>query len=455
MGEPDVLSREAAIGNMVVSRDSTYWVERLVANMLGRHWLGARFKGGDGLVLLQLMLAVHRAHSDGLLLTMKDAMRAVGADHITTAQRYVAVAQELGHLETKREEHRAVRDQRMVLLVPTKLGLVTVDREIEQLKDWVGRVARMGSNDQGIADHIRAALSDKPRIPIEEMDRSLPSDLLTDGELMLVSGTAASEQALPGGARFRTFSQERTVRRWIEAYSETLRLVEDNIPALTRRLTCYEWTGQWQAALDDAVKLEALGCTFLTDVKARLKINLERYDDALSDLDQLVDKKVLFKSYAVWWERARAFYGKRDYEAALIELARLAEEWKSERKKALLAEAEFTEAGDFEWVRLRGLCYEQLGNTSDAVRDFEACREMARQELKESQELLASGEKGASQAQWTISKSKQRIVEMTSRIENLAKVVNKDGVKAVKPVGKAPVAKTARVKKVKLQPRAR
>src|SRR5262245_39265067 len=57
-------------------------IPTLLLNFAERVWFGGRLKGAEGLAVMRLMIAVNRALKDGLLLTMKDATRSIGVDHI-------------------------------------------------------------------------------------------------------------------------------------------------------------------------------------------------------------------------------------------------------------------------------------------------------------------------------------------------------------------------------------
>src|SRR5262245_8959871 len=87
-------------------------------NFLGREWFGGSVKGAEALTFAHMIFSLYTVQRQGLLMSKKDVMRAIGAEHVTTAKRYADIGVKLGMLRLAKAE----MDQRVELVILTDHG---------------------------------------------------------------------------------------------------------------------------------------------------------------------------------------------------------------------------------------------------------------------------------------------------------------------------------------------
>ena len=237
-------------------------------NFLGRNWFdldaklppARRLTQADKLTFVRLMITLYAVQKQGLLLSKKDVMRAIDAEHISTAKRYTDLGVTLGFVTTR----KAKLDTRIQLLYLTEAGQRAVERELEVLTKaarWL--VADLSEN---LADHSKSyELRDSITVEPPKLEQlAIVNDELRKpppGTVPPMRGRALASE----GAReawLKAFVQARqryrplTALRWVAAYSEILEFDPRNREALDAREQNNErLLGNLNAALEDADKL--------------------------------------------------------------------------------------------------------------------------------------------------------------------------------------------------------
>ena len=285
-------------------------VEAFCVHLIGRDWFGGKLTMGEGLPLLKLMLTVKGAYERGLLLTKKDARRVLEAEHAATMRRYLALADDLGLIELVGSE----LDKRAEYIVPTELGLQKLAEEIEGVElavNWLRTKQDLEHwpKEAGYGKEWQEtwAKSYKMEEQIDVSGMEL-TELSTLSDPLKMSPEAGRPDSL---------------RRWVAAYSETLRILPDRTEVLAYRCEQLMHARAWEQALADALELEKHHPGEYVGRLSTIYLGLGRYDDAAraatASLKKFPDNSSLLL------ERARAYIGKERWKSALKDLDRFVE----------------------------------------------------------------------------------------------------------------------------------
>jgi tetratricopeptide (TPR) repeat protein len=304
-------------------------------NFLGRDWFGAGLKGSEALTFARLMLAMYAVQAQGLLMSKKDAMRAIGAEHVATTKRYADLAVDRGMLRIETSQ----LDRRVELLVLTEAGVRAVEKELETISHTIQWVEAARGRGSARAHELHRSITvSPPRL-----------EQLTIVDDPLPPPSQSPDQGLPE----RPPAPPKTFARYNAAYSETLRLIPNNFPALNSRLENYRWLGEYENALADANRLEELQPGNHLARRADIYVQLEKFDLAIADIDRLMQLEPGTKYPRI--TRAKAYAGKGEWQAALDDIRAVYED---------------QEKGLDDVVRLRGFAHAALGHTEAALEDL-------------------------------------------------------------------------------------
>ena len=350
-------------------------VLRFCLNFLGRNWFGTTLKGAEAVTFTQLMLTVYLVQRKGFLLSKKDAMRAIGAEQVTTAKRLVDAAVELGMLRVEKSK----RDRRVELLVPTDTGLEIIEKELgvmEEAIHWAElRLAEGHAHEahfavRGDPKAPRLKLSDE-HPPSYEFEHSITVEPPRLEELLLINDPFAGQ----GGPQ--------TFTRYIDAYTETLRLMPNNVHALEERARLYERIDRHDWALADInLLMELRPDQYLAD-RARVHLAMDQYDDAIADITRLLELKPELAPRDI---RARAYACKGDWQHALEDFDAAVKEVEGMFKEPIVLPE--LRAG-------RGFAHAALGHFDEALVDLETAYERVARFQKGHEESLKVLERSA------------------------------------------------------------
>lgn len=337
-------------------------------NFLDRNWFGLKLPPPEAMMLVRLLTKVYAVQKQGLLMSKKDVMRAIGAEHISTVTRYTQIAEKLGFLKMGKAE----LDSRLQLFFLTPEGERAVERELEEITKSAQWLLAELSEDAD--DRVRA----------HELRSSITVDPPTLGELTLVADKLVRVPANRSGTdeyRFRPL----TARRWLAAYGETLNFDANNRNALDARSeTAAGLVGDYKTAMEDLDKLVKIDPAYLAR-RARLHEDLGNHDEAIADIDRLCELRPNAEFPAWRITRAKAFAAKGNWRKANADL------------EAVFAHDIVKDtSGPYDWTLLRGLVLAKLGRAREAIPWLEKTAEaleryagMYQEELERAEPLLS------------------------------------------------------------------
>ena len=323
-------------------------IVRFALNFLGRDWLSSGLKGVEALTFAQLMFSLYAVQNEGVLMSKKDAMRAIGAEHVATIKRYADLAVDLGMLRVEKSK----LDERVQLLVLTEKGLAIIENELKiitQAVDWVqNAVAYKLNSDEGA------------RKRAEAVESSITVRLPSLDELTLVADPLGGSRS--GADPLKT--NPKTFARWVNAYSETLRIIPNDIRALSSRAQYHWHTGHYAEALADYQKLNELQPDRWHGVLAEAFYENGNYRAAIEAITRHIEKT------EDDFTRAHGHVSRGKYFAAQGD-------WRKVMDDLQAAEKAYPGGESSEWRRLRGLASAALGDHEQALADLQPLYEEA------------------------------------------------------------------------------
>jgi tetratricopeptide (TPR) repeat protein len=328
---------------------------RFCLNFLGRNWFGTTLKGAEAVAFTQLMLTIYLVQRQGFLLSKKDAMRAIGAEQVTTAKRYVDAAVELGMLRVEKSK----RDRRVELLVPTQAGLQIIEKELKAVEETIHWAETRLAEQYEHEAHF--SVREAPEPPRLKLSDNAP--ISYDFESAITVEPPRLEELLLVNDPFAGQGGPQTFTRYIEAYTETLRLMPENVYALEERARLYGRIGRHDKALADMNRLmELRPDQYLTD-RARVYLEMDRYDEAIADVTRLMELKPELAPRAL---RAQAYARKGEWQGALEDFDAAIKEVEEMFKEPVVVPEVW--AG-------RGTAHAALGHFDEALADLEKAYE--------------------------------------------------------------------------------
>jgi tetratricopeptide (TPR) repeat protein len=329
-------------------------------NFLERDWFGAGLKGEESLTLARLLLTVYGAQCQGLLISKKDAMRAIGAEHVSTTKRYADIALQLGILKLE----KSAIDRRVELLVPTDVGIRMIEKELDTIAETIRWAAAEFANDWSKASELKGSISSHP-LRLEEL--TLVADPFTPRPERHGQPRKTEEQDNVTKQMIMQLEQAQEARprshaRWIAAYSETIRLMPSNVLALDARSEAYKFLGDYEKALADVNRMEELQPGKWLVRRAYILNALRRYDAAIADMSRAIELEPEMREPRI--NRAEAYVETEEWQLALKDLD-------------YVMEPEGTREYPPDWVRLRGYARVGVGQIKEAIDDLEyvLCRQ--------------------------------------------------------------------------------
>lgn len=178
-------------------------------------------------------------------MSKKDALRAMGVDHLATAQKYIALAHDANLITIERSK----LDARVYLLVPTAKGIGTIEGELDRIHTDHQWAQACLDFDEDRAEELRPDLSFHPAFRDDPV-----------GVPEVIKSSAFGSDA----------------EREIALYSETLEHAPSNVDARLHRAMLLENAGQYHKAIDDLEYLRTYGQGDGSGVLLRLaKCNLK------------------------------------------------------------------------------------------------------------------------------------------------------------------------------------
>lgn len=241
-------------------------LHELVPLFTRRRWFGLGHDAPNPEIVAALLFSLYRAYGNGILLSKKDAMKAMGVEHLATAQKYVTfVTTQMGAVRVERSNV----DARIDLLILTPEGIRRVEAEL----------------DQALVDHQWVQVN----LEHNNTRREELEPLVTpheDGEFEF--GEIASLGAHPSDQG-----------RLIQALSETLRHVPDHWIARMFLCKLLRFAGRYEEALErlreahDTCSGERLADVY--SMEADLSKLSGKLDDALQSLSAALEalKKIV------------------------------------------------------------------------------------------------------------------------------------------------------------------
>lgn len=328
-------------------------------NFFGRDWFGARLKGSDATAFTQLMLTIYICQLHGLLLSKKDAMRAIQAEHVTTAQRYADIAVSLGLITIEKSK----LDGRIQLLVPTRTGIAKVEKELGAIAKAMKWAAAEEARNFDEARALHDAISVEPP-KLEQL--ALVADAFLHVE------EPREKLKLPPLHTKKAPPPPRTMERYVEVYTETLEHIEGCVPALDARCEAYMYLGKYHDALNDAEQLIRLQPGKYLARRALLYVRTKQPDKAIADYNVVIQHEPDFARFFML--RAEAFLQKEDWGSALRDVEQV-----------------MKDAAGFFPVRvqqIRAVALLQLQRLEDALAEFKAVRERIANDVEDSDEAI-------------------------------------------------------------------
>lgn len=229
-------------------------------SFLVHDWFGAALKGTERLTLTALILTLAAEQGRGMLTSKKAAMRAIGAEHVSTLKRYTDLATQMGLVKIE----KAKADRRVELLILTELGQKLVATELTKMQDLM-------------------------QWAIHTKSKSLPPDTVPNAPDALSFPTAPrssflAEQiaAIDFDAEPATFAPQMK-RRLIVVYTETLRVFPKHEAALRGRAETYSELGDFVAAIRDYTILVELDRRKYLNQLAIAHYHAKNYTDAITE----------------------------------------------------------------------------------------------------------------------------------------------------------------------------
>jgi DNA-binding MarR family transcriptional regulator len=341
-------------------------------SFLRRDWFGSKLEGAEALTFTLLMLTIYGVQKEGLLMSKKDAMREIGAEHVATVKRYVTRAEELGMLRVEQSH----LDRRIELLVLTEAGTERIEKElatIVQAMHWTEASLAEGAKDMGVVlDPPILKLADD-HAPASEFKSSMTVDPPRLEDLAVVADRfSRAGKPRPGYPSLRP----RTHHRWIAAYQETLRVLPKNVEALDACSETHIHLGENDEALPLVERLVKLNPAYLRR-RAFLYERLGKYDLAITDVNQALERGD--DAPAIRLTRARAYANKREWNLALEDL-NAASEYGSRLFRGGM--------WSYDWAYLRGIVHANLGNLREALADLQHAHKGIQENIGMYQDLL-------------------------------------------------------------------
>lgn len=314
-------------------------------NFLGREWFGGSVKGAEALTFAHMIFSLYTVQRQGLLMSKKDVMRAIGAEHVTTAKRYADLGVKLGMLRLARAE----MDQRVELVILTDHGKRLVEKELTAIERSVRWATKSLPEKPEEAWDLRDSITvDPPKV----------EDLTIVNDQLVLERPRIPDPNSP--ERTQPTLRPRTYHRWIEAHKETLLHDKNNMDALESLCHDYEHVGELDNAIAAATKLIDQDAGRLPR-RADLLLKARHYDLAIADIDEFY-KRYPEHSQICRATRGEAFAYKRDWKRALEDI------------DAALADRLYTGSdyrGPADIVYTRGLAHANLGHYAAAIADLE------------------------------------------------------------------------------------
>jgi tetratricopeptide (TPR) repeat protein len=319
-------------------------------NFLGRDWFGTGLKTPDALTFARLLLSIYAVQAEGLLMSKKDAMRMIGAEHVSTIRRHTDLAIERGILRMERSQ----LDRRAELLVLTDFGIKTIEKELQEISRsarWLRAALKEAkkTGDEPQDDETASQLHDSITVKPPALEKLT---LVNDVSLGLRTALTA-EGSRPHIALLR--APAKSFARYNAAYSETLRLLPNNLPALHARLHNYEFLRDYESALADVNQLEQLEPGHHLVRRADIYVELGQYDLAIKDINRELELYPDNQSARSF--RALAYAGKGEWQKALDDVSAVARPNREDNPEW--------------WVYLRGRAHAALGHKEEAIADLE------------------------------------------------------------------------------------
>lgn len=319
-------------------------------------WLGEGLSIGERASLLRLLFKCRDAYDQGLLLTKKDAMKAIGVENQVTSLRYVQLATDMEMLTVA----RSTLDERVHYLVPTLKGLMTLQTVCDAIIAGV----------EFAADALEKGAFNWPEITTLSERNLIPV-------LMKVASSTSRIEELAPWKEFEMASLYRgpdpwalgvTVQRKLEQeaaqYEEVLRHAEYNGGALYRLVVARYRLGDFDGVIEACEKLlqppfvlaegldERVHGIFLSALR-----QVKHFEKAIEYADKFIANNPTRVDYL--WARGESFRSIGNYDRAI---------------------GDFTSAIELEpstWLFLsRALSFGGSGRFKEVAADVERAREL-------------------------------------------------------------------------------